>query len=154
MSIYCSSVNGTLTKRDFEGKQSVVLLDTMDIMFWWTTVVYSHSRKMLFTGGNTGRAVIMDRDGTKVYDSMGTCPLVWEHGNLSTSTVCKRACNTWHGAPLCIWPIIQSYLLYYMRSQSHNIVMGLILIIARRFRAFTNMTQHTTVLLFKTVLLQ
>ena len=66
MQVYCSSVNGTIAKRDFEGRKSQVLIDTMDYRYWWTSLGLSDSRPLLFAGGNTGTAILMDKDGNKV----------------------------------------------------------------------------------------
>ncbi len=64
--MYCSSVNGTVSRRDFMEKNSEVFTDTMDIKYWWTSLAYSNSRGILFAGGNTGKAILMDKDGNKV----------------------------------------------------------------------------------------
>ncbi len=67
MVVYCSSVNGTVTRKDLAGKHSNILIDTLNIKYWWTSLAYCNNRHVLFTGGNTGKAVVMDKDGNKVY---------------------------------------------------------------------------------------
>ena len=64
--VFTSSVNGTVTMRDLDCRHSEVFIDMMDISYWWTSLSYCESKKLLFIGGNTGRAIMMDRQGNKV----------------------------------------------------------------------------------------
>ena len=59
--IYTTSVNGMVCLQDFEGRHSEVFLNTMDMAFWWTALAVSDVHNVIFVGGNTGKAVLLDR---------------------------------------------------------------------------------------------
>ncbi|XP_011405643.1 PREDICTED: DNA damage-binding protein 2-like [Amphimedon queenslandica] len=63
--IYTTAVDGVFAKKDLEGKRSEVYLDTMDYKFWWTS--FGISEGVMFVGGNTGNAVLLDSAGETIY---------------------------------------------------------------------------------------
>lgn len=68
--MYTTSVDGRFCLQDFEGRQSSVFLDTQDISYWWCSVDICRPYNVLFVGGNTGRAVILDSSGEVVCEYM------------------------------------------------------------------------------------
>lgn len=64
--IYTTSVDGRFCLQDFEGRQSSVFLDTQDISYWWCSMDICRPHNVLFVGGNTGKAVVLDSSGEVV----------------------------------------------------------------------------------------
>eukprot|EP00731_Ephydatia_muelleri_P028302 Em0019g1175a len=62
--VYTTSVDGKFCLRDLEGKRSEVYADTMTFERWWTSLALSaNSRDIMFVGGNTGDALVLDAEG-------------------------------------------------------------------------------------------
>ena len=61
--IYTTSVDGRCCLQDFEGRHSEVYLDTMDIRSWWCSLDLSREFNVIFVGGSTGEAVLLNSDG-------------------------------------------------------------------------------------------
>lgn len=61
--VYTTSVDGRFCLQDLEGKHSEVYIDTMTIERWWTSLAITHSPGIMFVGGNSGSAVMLDLGG-------------------------------------------------------------------------------------------
>ena len=61
--VYTTSVDGRFLSQDLEGRQSNVFLDTQDISYWWCSLDISRQYNVMFVGGNTGQAVLLDSQG-------------------------------------------------------------------------------------------
>ena len=61
--MYTTLLDGRCCLQDFEGRQSEVYLDTLDIMSWWCSLDFSRELNVIFVGGNNGEAVLLDSDG-------------------------------------------------------------------------------------------
>ena len=64
--VYTTSVDGRFVLQDLEGRQSSVYLDTQDISYWWCSLDLCRQHDVVFVGGNTGRAVLLDSAGEVV----------------------------------------------------------------------------------------
>ena len=58
--MYTTSVDGKFCLKDFEGKHSEVLMDTMTLDYWWCSMDYSVQQGAILVGDNKGAAVLMD----------------------------------------------------------------------------------------------
>lgn len=58
--LYTTAVDGQFCLKDFEGKHSKVILDTMTLDFWWCSMDYSVQHGVLLVGNNRGAAVLVD----------------------------------------------------------------------------------------------
>lgn len=63
--IYTTAVEGKFCLRDFEGRHSLVCLDTMTLDYWWCSMDYSVDHGVLLVGDNRGSAVLMDQANHK-----------------------------------------------------------------------------------------
>jgi DNA damage-binding protein 2 len=61
--IFTTSIDGTVKQQDFEGKQSIVYLDTLNKDKWFTAIDISASRKIMAIGANYGQMILKDFDG-------------------------------------------------------------------------------------------
>ena len=59
--LYTTAVDGKFCLKDFEGKNSEVLMDTMTLDYWWCSMDYSVEHDVLFVGDSRGAAVLMDK---------------------------------------------------------------------------------------------
>lgn len=64
--VYTASVDGQFCLKDFNGRHSSIYLNTQDLTYWWCSVDCCRAYNVVFVGGNTGKAVILDSDGTVV----------------------------------------------------------------------------------------
>lgn len=65
--IFTTSIDGTVKQQDFEGKKSVVYLDTLNKDKWFTAIDISSSRKIMAIGSNGGNIILKDFDGKDIY---------------------------------------------------------------------------------------
>lgn len=63
--MYTTAVDGKFCLKDFEGRHSEVLHDTMTLDYWWCSMDYSVQHDVLFVGDNRGAAVLMDMTNHK-----------------------------------------------------------------------------------------
>ena len=63
--LYTAAVDGKFCLKDFEGRYSDVLLDTMTLDYWWCSMDYSRQHGVLLVGDNRGAAVLMDMSNHK-----------------------------------------------------------------------------------------
>ena len=61
--LYTTSVDGRFCLQDFEGRQSEVYLDTMDIGYWWCSFDFSREYDVILVGDNHGSATLLDSSG-------------------------------------------------------------------------------------------
>jgi DNA damage-binding protein 2 len=64
--IYTSAVDGRFCLQDFEGRQSQVYLDTMEISYWWCSFDISWNHGLIVVGDNHGNAALLDSDGQSI----------------------------------------------------------------------------------------
>lgn len=64
--IYTSAVDGRFCLQDFEGRQSQVYLDTMEIAYWWCSFDISRNHGLIIVGDNHGNAALLDSDGRSI----------------------------------------------------------------------------------------
>lgn len=64
--MYTSAVDGRFCLQDFEGRQSQVYLDTMDIGYWWCSFDLSNEHNIIVIGDNHGSAVLLDSNGQSI----------------------------------------------------------------------------------------
>lgn len=61
--IFTTSIDGSVKQQDFEGKKSVVYLDTLNKDKWFTAFDLSATRKIMAIGSNSGQIILKDFDG-------------------------------------------------------------------------------------------
>jgi DNA damage-binding protein 2 len=63
--MYVTSLDGTFSMKDLNNKHTEVYNDTMDLRYWWTSVALSSS--IVFVGGNTGKALVLNKEGKTLF---------------------------------------------------------------------------------------
>ncbi|XP_070561907.1 DNA damage-binding protein 2-like isoform X1 [Ptychodera flava] len=66
-SVFTSSINGTVSLQDFNGKHNQILLDTCDWNYWYCSVDVSYTANLIVTGDNVGNTVLLSRDGKELW---------------------------------------------------------------------------------------
>ena len=66
--VYTASIDGTVTRHDFDGVDSKVYLETNDWERWYVGMDVSFSGKMMVAGNNKGTVSLLTLEGEKIWD--------------------------------------------------------------------------------------
>jgi len=66
--VYTASIDGTVTRHDFNGQDSKVYLETNDWEKWYTGLDISFSGRMIVAGNNRGIVTLLSIEGEKIWD--------------------------------------------------------------------------------------
>jgi len=66
--VYTASIDGTVAKQDFCGKDTKIYLETNDYNFWYTGLDVSFSGRMIVSGNNKGFVTLLSMEGEKIWD--------------------------------------------------------------------------------------
>jgi len=66
--VYTASIDGTVTRQDFTGRDNKIYLETNDWEKWYTGLDISFSGRMLVAGNNRGMVTLLSLEGEKIWD--------------------------------------------------------------------------------------
>jgi len=66
--VYTASIDGTVTRHDFLGRDTKVYLETNDWERWYTGLDISFSGRMLVAGNNRGYVSLLSLEGERIWD--------------------------------------------------------------------------------------
>lgn len=66
--VYTASIDGTVTRHDFNGRDTKIYLETNDWERWYTGLDISFSGRMLVAGNNKGYVTLLSLEGEKIWD--------------------------------------------------------------------------------------
>ena len=61
--VFTTSIDGTFKQQDFEGKESIVYLDTLNKEKWFTALDVSSEHRIIAVGSNSGSVILKDFNG-------------------------------------------------------------------------------------------
>jgi len=66
--VYTASIDGTVTRHDFSGKDNKIYLETNDWERWYVGMDVSFSGRMMVAGNNKGYVTLLSLEGEKIWD--------------------------------------------------------------------------------------
>ena len=66
--VYTASIDGTVTRHDFQGKDNKIYLETNDWERWYVGMDISFSGKMMVAGNNKGIVSLLTLEGERIWD--------------------------------------------------------------------------------------
>ena len=66
--VYTASIDGTVTRHDFQGKDNKIYLETNDWERWYVGMDISFSGKMMVAGNNKGTVSLLTLEGERIWD--------------------------------------------------------------------------------------
>ena len=66
--VYTASIDGTVTRHDFQGKDNKIYLETNDWERWYVGMDISFSGKMMVAGNNKGIVSLLSLEGERIWD--------------------------------------------------------------------------------------
>ena len=103
--VYTASIDGTVTRHDFQGKDNKIYLETNDWERWYVGMDISFSGKMMVAGNNKGMVSLLTLEGERIWDlklHRAKCNFVqfserepWMMVTTSTGGGAAAGCKVW-----------------------------------------------------------
>lgn len=103
--VYTASIDGTVTRHDFQGKDNKIYLETNDWERWYVGMDISFSGKMMVAGNNKGTVSLLTLEGERIWDlklHKAKCNFVqfserepWMMVTTSTGGGATAGCKVW-----------------------------------------------------------
>jgi len=103
--VYTASIDGTVTRHDFQGRDNKIYLETNDWERWYVGMDISFSGKMMVAGNNKGTVSLLTLEGERIWDlklHKAKCNFVqfserepWMMVTTSTGGGATAGCKVW-----------------------------------------------------------